>query len=431
MKLENPKPSSTLFRVTLFTALATLAWTAPPAVAGEEVVEDGTLHVRNGATPPEGREVLTLEEVWRAGGPDDEETLFGLIADVLGDEEGNIYILDAQLLHVEVYSPTGELLRTLFREGEGPGEVLRPRDIVMLPDGSVGAAQEFPGKVIVVDREGIPQKNIVPGADNPEEGGFLGLIAASCRGGNIVLTGMSGRPGERPGTQDRGYFIGSVDRDGKMKLKYIESTAIYDFTDFTFSETDHVPVFWWGYALGPDGKVYAPIRRDRYEIFVFKPEGGVDRIIEKEHTPRKRSKAEIEIMRRMFASAMSNVNIEVTFDVEETDPVVAYFNRGMRVAEDGSLWVLPSRGCREQPDGIMATYDVFNPEGHFVKEVAVECEGDGDHDALFFTGPNTVVLVKGYLEALAAMFGRGTPISEEGEEAQPMEVVCYRVTGSG
>jgi hypothetical protein len=103
----------------------------------------------------------------------------------------------------------------------------------------------------------------------------------------------------------------------------------------------------------------------------------------------------------------------------------------MRVADDGSLWVLSSRGYREQPDGVMATFDVFNPEGHLVKEVAVECEGDGTHDALFFPTGDTVVLVRGYLDALAAMFGRGTPISEEGEEARPMEVIYYRVGGSG
>lgn len=415
----------------LLAAWGFLALTALPAIGGEEVMVDGVKHVRNGITPSEGRDVMQLEEVWRAGGPDDEEALFGLIADVLGDEEGNIYVLDAQLLHVEVYSPTGELLQTLFREGEGPGEVLRPRDIVMLPDGSIGAAQEFPGKIVVVDREGIPQSNLVLGADNPTEGGFDGLIAASCRGENIVLSGMSGSPGERPGTQDREYFLASFDRTGKETARYLTTQAIYDFTDFIFSEREHIPQFWWGFAIGPDGKVYAPADRDRYAISVFNPDGTLDRVIEKEHSQRTRSDDEVDLMRRMISNAMSGMNIEVTIDVEKTDPVVAYLHRGMRVADDGSLWVLSSRGYREQPDGVMATFDVFNPEGHLVKEVAVECEGDGTHDALFFPAGDTVVLVRGYLDALAAMFGRGTPISEEGEEARPMEVICYRVGGSG
>jgi hypothetical protein len=372
-----------------------------------------------------------LEEVWRAGGPDDEETLFGLIADVLGDEDGNVYLLDAQLLHVEVYSPAGDLVRTLFREGEGPGEVQRPRDIVMLPDGDIGAAQEFPGKIIVVDREGIPKANLVPGGDRPPEGGFLGLIAATSRGDNIVLSGMHGVPGESPGTQDRTYFLASFSRTGEELARYVSTQAVYDFTDFTFSEREHIPTFWWGFAVGPDGKVYTTADRDEYAISVFEPDGKLNRVIEKEHVIRTRTSDEVDLMHRMIANAMSTMSIEVTIDVEKTDPVLAYLHRGLRVTDDGFLWVLTSRGYREAPEGTMLTYDLFSPEGHFVKEMSLECDGNGLYDALFFPTPDHVVLVKGYLGALAAMFGRGAPISEEGDEAEPMEVVCYRVADGG
>ena len=77
----------------------------------------------------------------------------------------------------------------------------------------------------------------------------------------------------------------------------------------------------------------------------------------------------------------------------------------------------------------MLTYDVFDRAGHFIKQVAVECEGHGTNDALFFVGGDHVVLIKGYLDALAAQFGRGTSFSDDDEEHTVPEVVCYRVDG--
>jgi hypothetical protein len=120
----------------------------------------------------------------------------------------------------------------------------------------------------------------------------------------------------------------------------------------------------------------------------------------------------------------------VTVEVEEYDPIVSHLHRGVQVTDDGDLWVLSSRGYRDQPEGILATYDVFDPEGHFIKEVAVQCEGDGEVDKLFFLG-DRAILVKGYLEAVSAMFGRGTPVTADGGEAEPMEIVCFRLPSEG
>ena len=75
----------------------------------------------------------------------------------------------------------------------------------------------------------------------------------------------------------------------------------------------------------------------------------------------------------------------------------------------------------------MLTYDVFDPAGHFTRQVSVTCEGNGVDDALFFVGNGQVILVKGYLDALAAQFGRGTALTAEDEEHTVPEIVCYRI----
>ena len=98
---------------------------ALPACAGEEVDKDGVLHVMNGAKPSEGNETVELEEVWRHGGEDDEE-FFGMISQCVVGDDGTIYLLDTRMSEVPVYSPDGERLDTLSREGDGPGRDADP-----------------------------------------------------------------------------------------------------------------------------------------------------------------------------------------------------------------------------------------------------------------------------------------------------------------
>ncbi len=398
-----------------------------PVPAGEEVVLDGVLHVRNGATPDQGIETLHLREVWRAGGEDDEDILFGLVSEVGGDEEGNVYVLDAQLCQVHVYSPDGEFLRTLFREGEGPGEILRPRDLVMMTDGSVGAVQEFPGKIVLVDRQGDPRGSVMPGADDPTRGGFFNVVSATCAGGNLVLSGVHGGPEDQPGTQNRIYYLAGFSTEGKELVRYLETNTVVEFRNYVFSEKNDTPPFWWAAEVGPDGRVYTTPDRDRYAISVFAPDGRLERVIEREFQLWKRTPAEFERIDQLYRSALAQMNIPFTLEIEEYEPAISYWHRALHVAPDGALWVVSSRGNREQPDGIMLTYDVFDPAGNFTKQVAVACEGDGVDDALFFLANDQVVLVKGYIDALAAQFGRGTSFGGEDEELSVPEVICYRI----
>ena len=86
--------------------------------------------VHNPAAPPTVQ-TWRLQEVWRLSGDDDDAPLLGVIREARSDTDGNVYLLDRQLCHVLVVSRTGEFLRTLGREGEVPGEVRRPRDLLM------------------------------------------------------------------------------------------------------------------------------------------------------------------------------------------------------------------------------------------------------------------------------------------------------------
>ena len=47
------------------------------------------------------------------------------------DEHGNVYVLDGGNKNIVVFSANGELLRTMSREGQGPGEIQQPRGIAV------------------------------------------------------------------------------------------------------------------------------------------------------------------------------------------------------------------------------------------------------------------------------------------------------------
>jgi hypothetical protein len=405
--------------------LAVLAVTlvAVPAGAGEIVEVDGVPHVKNPATPGQGIETLELRELWRAGGEDD-ETFFGIITQVLTDDEGNIYLLDTQLSEVQVYSPDGEFLKTLSRQGEGPGETNLPVDMLFLADGTIGLVQSFPGKVIKIDKEGSPAGVITIGHADPTQGGFVVLFDTQQSGGNMVAVGMLITANQEEATRTDNWVLASFKEDGSEATRYHERTTEWDFQkDLSIVEKDQYFVHFRRWALDKEGRVYAATNRNGYAVKVWNPDGSLNRVIEREYDPWKRNDDDTKRINAFMDATTRNFPGEIDTKIEDTEPDIT----SVRVADDGSVWVLTSRGTHDQPEGVMSTYDVFDSEGHFIKQVQMACEGDGVKDGMIFSGDDRVIVVTGFIGAALALQGGSSPDLEEGEEPPPMEVICYAV----
>jgi hypothetical protein len=385
--------------------------------------------IHNSAQPAQGLESVRLEELWRRGGEDD-EVLFGVIVQVQIDEDGNLYLLDGQLSQVEVFSPAGEHLGTLSREGEGPGETRRPGDLVLMPDGNLGLAQNFPGKLVLIDQQGNPAGQIEIGHADPSQGGFSILRRVVCSGGNLVMGASTTRQGDGgQGTQIRTPVIARYTPDGAQEMVYYQDEYTFDFTSgtFTFDEARNLEIPLRRFAVGPDGRVYVAPDRERYAIEVFEPDGTLVHTIERDYEIQKRSRDEVDFWRKLYEASLRGVPLELDLKMCETLAPIDWIFGGLTVREDGTLWVRTSRGSRDQPDGVMLTYDVFDHEGRFQKQVAVQCPGRAREDALFFAGPDRMILVKGFMDAVVAMIGGGVTDEEADEEPAPMEVICYAV----
>lgn len=392
---------------------------AAMANAGEIITQDGATIVRNGPSPSGGVETLQLKELWRAGGEDD-EAIFGLITQVVVDEAGTIYLLDTQLSEVKVYSPDGENIATLSREGDGPGEIRTPVDMFFTPEGNLGLMQTFPGKVVIIDLEGNPVGNYTPGSADPTQGGFLVLQDAKSSGDSYIMCGIS--ISQAPTGQIRTSFLSAFDGEGKETIKYLEKADEWDFTNFALNEKDQYFVNFRRWALGPDGRIYGVPERNEYRIHVMNSDGTPDRIIERVYESLPRDEEGMAFINNAMAAAARQFPFEIETGVETTEPDFS----SLLVREDGNLWVSTSRGSRDQDDGIIATYDVFDPEGHFIKQVKVAAQGDGAEDGIIFAGPDRVVIITGFLDAVLALQGGGAS-GEEEEEPAPMEIICYAI----
>ncbi|MBU8869504.1 MAG: 6-bladed beta-propeller [Gemmatimonadales bacterium] len=386
------------------------------AVAADELLVDGVVHVRNGETPSEGISTIELQEMWRVGDEDDEH-IFGVISDVLADDDGNLYLLDMQLSQVSVYSPDGEFLRTISRRGEGPGEVRESQVMIILPNGNLGLVQTFPGKIIMMGLDGIPAGGFSPGMSDPTQGGFNSLNDIQHRSGRLVLCGTS--MSMRPEGVQRTHYLASCQEDGKELVRYLEEADGADLLNGNWVEEDQYYVARGRWALGPDGSVFNASKRNNYTIDVYSHGGDLERVIEREYAPYNRTEEDKERFSQRTRIVIHGR--EVTKEVSSTDPCLLH----LEVRNDGDLWVLHSRSTHKQPEGIFQTWDVFSPEGHFVRQVAVVCAGNPRTDRLVFLDDERAVLLEGFQVAALAMAGGVSEVEED--EGVAIAVAMYRV----
>lgn len=414
-------------RTVFFCVYCLAILTSGPLAAGTERRIDGALHVENDAAPRDGVETVTLEELWRAGGEGDSDVFFGLVTRVVAGEDGTVYLLDPQRHLAHVYDPDGRARPTIFREGDGPGEVGLVRDLCVMPDGMPAAYQLGGRSLVKVSPDGTPGGNVA--VEIAE--GVSGIWPVSALGGDgfLVLALEEYLSGDKPSSGNRRRLLARYTADGTEVARYLQTPFHYDYENMVFREKEQLLGYMWSYDIGPDGRVYAPPERDRYTISVFNADGTVDRIIDRQFEPVHRAPAGLKRIRQLAERRYRTAPFEVKYEFEDTEPVIAWYHRGLYVDENGRLWVRHARSDRDQPDGVMLTLDVFDAGGHFEKQVAFRCDESAVYNGFFFVGDDRVLLVKGFVDSMRDWFGggRGRIGDDDDAASGPVEIICYRM----
>jgi hypothetical protein len=354
--------------------------------------------------------------MFRAGGDDEEDVLFGVLSSVAVDDEGTVYALDMQLSQVNVFDRDGNLLRTIGREGEGPGEFRRASSMFLAPDGNVGVLQQMPGKVVLLTPDGKPAGDF--NGPKGTDGGMIGYFEAARAGDAVALSTRQFTQSHEKFSITRELVV--IDKSGQTRATLFHDTSEQDMTSMTNLDEKEMRRLTW--AAGSDGRIYLSDDFDAYTIMVFSPSGKLERVIEREYSHRQRSKDEMEASKpRVVMRGAGGQRMQPQIKSSETDRDV------LRILprQDGTLWVLSSKGGNSQPQGTMATFDVFNPAGHFVRTVSFQVPGDFKQDE-FHIVRDQLVVVRSARSARDAFMGGDDDENKKEADIEPVTLVAFR-----
>jgi hypothetical protein len=137
-------------------------------------------------------------------------------------------------------------------------------------------------------------------------------------------------------------------------------------------------------------------------------------------------------MRALTERRFRTFPYEISYVFAEHEAVIPWYLRGLQVGGDGRLWVRHTGNDElAHRHGALVVFDVFSPEGEFVEQVAVPAPGNAARDGVFLVGADRLVVVHGFVDAMLTMVGGGAGgMQDEGAEADPIEIVCFRIGGS-
>jgi hypothetical protein len=382
------------------------------AEKGDGVVE----RVANSSEARNGEHVVELKEMWRVGGESDEDEdlpIFGMIKDVERDEGGTVYVLDSQLSHVVVLAPDGRWLRTIGREGEGPGELRRPGIVTLLPNDLLGVFMGSPIRIAMFERSGGPvgTMRLAEGSD----GVAPRIEGVALAGDHLVIHAIQLRYDDDHERQT--HYLCSIDGDGNEMVRYYEEEEhSTDLANPVWEERSGALRGRW--ATRADGSVIVASSFSEYELSVYAPDGNLRQVVTREYAHRKRSSSEKKAVYDWASWNPAALLPNTRFDIEEYDKDIM----SLHVDPQGSCWILTSRGLYDRPIGSAGVYDVIGLDGKLDRQVTLRANVDPIRDTYYFLGGRLLVAI-GFRDAVVARAGSGD--SNVTTDSEPMSLVCF------
>lgn len=154
MKMGMLRPLSILFALAL-----------PACESGEPAGDTGVtqdtlpggipLVVNRGEGVWDPEERWTLEEEWRVGSVEGEgPAVFTWLNDLALDAQGKAYLVDGSTREIRIFDRDGDWVRTLGREGSGPGEFRNVNGLSFAPDGTLWVSDPGNGRYARFSPEG-------------------------------------------------------------------------------------------------------------------------------------------------------------------------------------------------------------------------------------------------------------------------------------
>jgi len=143
----------------------------------------------------------------------DENLAFNNPSDLVLDDTGNIYILDAGNCRIQKFDPEGKFLDSFGREGQGPGEFQSPASLDFDAEGNLIIADWRSRKIQIFSKEGSLLKTITM-TKNPLSSVY------SLNSGLLATIGTLGYDVEGKDKEPLPKLIRLLDSEGNIKLEF-------------------------------------------------------------------------------------------------------------------------------------------------------------------------------------------------------------------
>jgi hypothetical protein len=362
-----PRPRNLAFSLLLLAACGG-AKASKLATVVTDTLPGGILRITSaGPTAWTDSTGAALVEEGRFTGADGTPAELGEPGNVAVDDAGRIYVVDYKPAAIKVFAPDGRLVRTIGREGEGPGEF------------RVGFIAVH-GAFLVLHDPQVSRTSVWDTA-----GTFLRSWHDSCcywsdievdREGRIYVPSMApGKPGEAPrgvpyvrwSLEGTALDTVWVPRAEETKLWTITSKQHGGGMAKMMTSIPFMPGLDW--ALHPDGGIIYGWS-GRYAIIRSRTGSDSARVFGRAWTPDPvtdaRRASEYESQIKEPAKSYGEAAVRAAFKLEDLPHTLpAYLN--LRVDQTGRVWV------RRYPvaDTTWTFYDVFDSAGAFLGPVVV------------------------------------------------------------
>jgi hypothetical protein len=140
------------------------------ALSSPAAADDNVIHNQKagkwGKTPPVSLQLIrTIGDVNTM----DEHFAFHQPADLVVNPGENMYILDSGNHRIQLFSPDAEYLKTIGREGQGPGELYNPASLDLGPEGFIFVSDPNNNRIQILTIEGQEKKTIRMTEERPAD----------------------------------------------------------------------------------------------------------------------------------------------------------------------------------------------------------------------------------------------------------------------